>query len=777
MYTPKPNLVVRFFIAMMATMLFSSTSGATNDEDRLAILELTLNEMQRGDVLVILRGKDILVHVDALHAAGLIDVHGRVEKVAGKRFISLASVTPALRFSFNEETQKLQVTAAGEMFGKTTIDLTHRRPVDIEYRTDASAFINYSWTLKNFYEPSGFAEGGLSIGGALLSSTVFGSMQTGVVRGLTNLIYDERKYLARITLGDTFVSGGELASGQFIGGFSISKNFGIDPYYIRQPSMGYTGTALTPSTLDVWVNGTRLQSTPIAPGPFQVQNLPVTVGTGDIRYVLRDVFGQEHAVDTRYSMVANQLKKGTSEYTYALGFRRFEMGTESFDYRQLMALGTHRLGVTDKLTMGARLEGRADLMSGGASAQFILPFGHASISAAASRGTSSAGFAVVGRIGYRTRRVVAMAMVQGTSPHYATAGLEPTADRNLIEARVSAAIAPWQRLSLSTDTMLAIPRDIPAYVRFGASLNLIIVKRFLFVASTHGVINSDRVPGAEVSGMLTYAFDNGVIASSGARTTQTTPEAFATVNKPLTQVIDSGFRASGTLGAQSRGEIAVESQGTQGRFMASLSGDGTGANAMFQASGAIVAVKGAGIFVTRPLQNGFAVIQVPGIRGVTGYLENQEMGQTDEDGNLLIPNLLSYYGSRISVNPADFPLDVQVPQTERIVSPPLRGGALIRFPAKHMHLYRGHARIDKQGQRIIPSYGEIEVSRAKEVHNSPLGKNGEFELPDLSAGHYQGKITYSNGVCAFDFEATAGTSIVVEIGTIVCTMKREGEGQ
>jgi outer membrane usher protein len=774
MYTHKRSPPLPVVLVTVLLMFLGSTSVAAAEKDRLAILEWTLNEVHHGDVVVVIRDRDLLIHVDALHAAGVVDVHGRVEKISGKRFVSLSSITPKLDFSFNEDAQTLKVTAKPELFEATIIDLGPGKPNQIEHRTDASAFLNYSWTLENFEKSSGFAEGGLSLNGVLLSSTVFASMQSGFVRGLSNLTYDNRKHLVRVTLGDTFVSSGELGSGQFIGGIGISKNFTIDPYYVRVPSMGYNGTALTPSNLDIWVNGTRVRTMPIAPGPFQTQNLPVMAGTGNVRYVLRDAFGQEHAVDTRYSVVSNQLKKGTSEYTYGLGFRRVNMGVESFDYQQLMGLGMHRVGVTDRVTVGLRLEANAEMASGGLSAQFTLPFGHASVAIAASGGSESLGIAGVARIGYWSRKFIAMAMVQGTSAQYTTASLAANDDRNLLEARFTASIAPWRRVSLSADTMLAVPRDLPLYFRFGTSLNLTLRQGLQFLVNAHGVRSRDEQGGAEISGMLTYAFDKGFVASAGARTTASTPEAFAAVSRPLMQFVDSGFRASGVLGDHPRGELAVESQGTQGRFMATLTGDQqTGPRTTFQASGAIVALKGAGVFLTRPVYNGFAVLEVPKVRGVRGYLENQEVGQTDENGYLVLPNVLSYYGSRIRMTGEDLPLDMQVDDHERIISPPLRGGALVQFSVKRMRLYRGFARIEKAGAQIIPSYGEIQVSRGKDVVTSPLGKEGEFELPDLTVGDYQAKIIYGEGTCSFDFTAKESSSVVTDVGTIVCVSRKE----
>lgn len=762
-------------VALAGFMLAGSAQADVAPENRLAILDLTLNEVRRGDIVVVFRGNDVFVSVDDLHAAGLIDVHGRIEKIKDKRFVSLASITPHVHFNVDERASSLRLDAAPEMFGSTVIDLRPAKPQNIEYHTDAAAFINYSWTLKDFVHSSGFVETGLSLQGALLTNTIFGSEKTGIVRGISNIIYDDRKHLTRFTFGDAFVSSGELGAGQFIGGVSISRNFGIDPYFVRQPSLGYSGSALTPSTLDVYVNGTRVRSTAVAPGQFQVQNLPVTMGSGNVRYVLRDAFGDEHAVDTRYSLVANQLGKNMSEYTYALGLARHEMGVESFDYRQFVGLAHHRLGLTDKLTLGMRVEGRPDLASGGATLQMVFPLGHASLSGAASGGRNGNGVAGVARFGIWTRKFMAMAMVQGTSARYSTASLEPTDDRNLLDARFTMTVAPTTRFSFSTDTSLMVPRDLPWQFRLGAATNVRLAKRMQFQLAAHAVWSPERDISGEAFGMLTYAFDNGLITSTGGRVSNASREAFVNVSKPMRHLIDTGFRASGTYGPQPRGDATVEMQGTQGRFLASVLGDEQGAHTTFQASGAIVAVKGAGIFATRPVQNGFAVLQVPGVKGVRGYLENQEIGKTDENGNLIIPNVMSYYGSRMRVTAQDIPLDQQVDANERIVSPPLRGGALVRFAIKRLRLYRGQARIQQGDKTVIPSYGEIEVVKGSEVQSSPLNKNADFELPDLEAGRYRAKITYAEGTCSFDFDAVDGQTVVINMGTLMCPVKSEEE--
>ena len=42
------------------------------------------------------------------------------------------------------------------------------------------------------------------------------------------------------------------------------------------------------------------------------------------------------------------------------------------------------------------------------------------------------------------------------------------------------------------------------------------------------------------------------------------------------------------------------------------------------------------------MEQSFALVRVPGVSHVRAFMSNQEVGQTDGHGNLLVPNLLPY---------------------------------------------------------------------------------------------------------------------------------------
>ena len=58
-----------------------------------------------------------------------------------------------------------------------------------------------------------------------------------------------------------------------------------------------------------------------------------------------------------YYLALGTLAKGLQDYSYNIGFIRQNYGTESWDYGQPSLLFRHRLGVTNWLTVGARVEG------------------------------------------------------------------------------------------------------------------------------------------------------------------------------------------------------------------------------------------------------------------------------------------------------------------------------------------------------------------------------------------------------------------------------------
>ena len=55
--------------------------------------------------------------------------------------------------------------------------------------------------------------------------------------------------------GDAIVSDSSLGGSAILAGLSVSRDYSLDPYFVRGPMPRTQGFALTPSTVDVYVNG------------------------------------------------------------------------------------------------------------------------------------------------------------------------------------------------------------------------------------------------------------------------------------------------------------------------------------------------------------------------------------------------------------------------------------------------------------------------------------------------------------------------------------------
>ena len=267
----------------------------------------------------------------------------------------------------DEQTVTLHLTVSPALLPPTVLNLRTDRPPGITYSQDTSAFLNYALNWSDFKRVDAFGEAGLSLAGTLLASSFSRTAEGAFIRGLTSLTLDERARLRRWVLGDHFASTGMLGGGAFLGGLSVSREFTLDPYLFRYPALGLSGALLTPSTVDLYVNGVLVRQEQLPPGPFALQNLPVVSGSGSTRLVIRDAFGREQEITTPYYFSTGLLAPGLSEYSYNLGFQRQHTGSTSGDYGPLTFLGRHRLGLNETLTAGVRFEGSTKLLSGGPS--------------------------------------------------------------------------------------------------------------------------------------------------------------------------------------------------------------------------------------------------------------------------------------------------------------------------------------------------------------------------------------------------------------------------
>lgn len=732
-----------------------------------ALLHLVINTVSKGEVVVVVLDDDVLIPQSVLDSSG---IHLRWHPGTSESgLLSLRSSEPEIRWVFDEEELELRLTVAPERFGAQSFDFRRTAPDGIEYADNASAYLNYAPRLVDGRRLDVFFEAGAASGGSSLYSSAWTTWENGFVRGLTNFTFDDPARMNRIVVGDSFVSTGPLGGAAFVGGITMTRSFELDPYLVRTPSFGFSDSVATPSTLEVYVNDSLVKREAIAPGPFQLTNLNVPAGAGATRYVIRDAFGNEQQVSSSYYMPEGLLAPGLSDYAYSVGMRRAKLGTENFDYGASPAmLLRHRIGITPMLTIGARAEAAADVASAGPSVTVGSLLGQ--FDAAVSGSAAKEGPGMAGSLAHAffTRQAGITTMLRWASDKYSTLGTSALDDRDNFQAALSGSVALSRDVSASLQQIVAKSRDFGLSHRVRVRSNVRLHREFSVFANASRWASEHAQPHVEAFVGLSWAPGSSVHASATARVTSDGHEALVDVSKPLPTGTGYGFRTSAAVGATTRLHALGQAQGPYGRYQVSYDRIGDEDHTVLEAAGSIVAVEGAGVFLSRPIRHSFAVIDVPDAANVRGYLQNREVGTTSSTGKLFVPDLLPYYGNRIGIADVDLPVDAMIDSTERIVAPPYRGGAVVRFVARRSLFVRGRMVIQREGDVIVPAYGELFVENEERSETLPLGRQGEFELEDFPPGLYSLTIHHGTTACRVRIEVEESEGPVIDVGEVVC---------
>ncbi|GAC1340016.1 MAG: fimbrial biogenesis outer membrane usher protein [Myxococcales bacterium] len=741
--------------------------------DQPALLDLFVNGVAKQVVFSLVRPDDVLVDRRDLLAAGIPAEDEPVQRVGGRTLVSLRGLSTKLGYTVDDRDLSLHLTLAPRYLGRALFDLSPSpRPPNIDLRSDTSVFFNYAVQGRSGLGVSGFLETGASHRNWLLGSSGSRLTNGSFVRGLTSAAYDDVPNLRRFTLGDDVVNGlGPLGGSVLLGGFSVGREFSLDPYLLHAPLPHAQGFALTPSTLDVYVDGQLVRQQAVAPGSFELANLPASTGAGVIRTVLRDAFGRTQDLSTRYYFSSGLLSRGTSDYAVQLGARRNAFGTDSFGYGPAVLLARDRVGLTDEITVGGRLEALGgDVFSGGPSATLALPAGELELSAALSRDGNAPGGGASAGYRFTSRMVSAGALVRMQSPRYATASLRAATDRPTFFTDAFASVPLGRRLSATLEYVAQRSRDLGFNDRLSARGDLQLGRGVSLSMSA----DRARPPGAAAElgflVMLSWAYGERSTADAyGSRHGRTTG-AGAGAQQGLPAGEGAGYRVRTERGELGDSALAqVQYQGPYGRYEAGVERLFGSTVASASVAGGLVAV-GGNLFLSRSVDQGFAVVDTGGVEGVRGYSNNQPIGRTDGRGLLLIPSLLPYYGNRIAIQGTDVPIEYAIGSTEQLVAPSLRGGALVRFALKRVRTVTGRVLMARPGgPPAPPAFGTLQVPGQTGSLPSPIGAGGEFYLEDLPAGNHPAEVRSETGACAVELRIPADGPAMLDLGELRCS--------
>ncbi len=209
--------------------------------------------------------------------------------------------------------------------------------------------------------------------GTTLLTNNFALRDGNSVRLMSSLQTDIPQTMKTLRLGDTVNNTGAWGLGVLFAGVQYGTNFAVRPDFIAQSMPGLAGNAVLPSTVDVYVNNVLRARQEVPAGPFNIQNLPLVNGQGNMQVVVRDVLGREQVITQAFMASPSLLREGLVQESYEVGALRRNYGLTSNDYGDAFASATWRKGMSSQWSSELRTEVQPQTTTLGFSNAVMLP--------------------------------------------------------------------------------------------------------------------------------------------------------------------------------------------------------------------------------------------------------------------------------------------------------------------------------------------------------------------------------------------------------------------
>ena len=758
----------------MALLLAEAQAGMPAQD--VLVLEALVNGQRSGVVFVLIDAGALAVEETALKRWGVAIPQGPVREAGGRRFVPVAGL-PGARASIDEPTQQLLLDLPPLLFPGVVVSFEgSASPVPAVPAW--AAFFNYdlfAFASRSDSYGAGLFEIGTSgpYGAGLVTvsantSEQFGGGSRGAVLLDAAWRYDDPSGMRTLTLGTAISRTGAWGRSLRFAGVQYGTNFALQPNLITYPLQAFSGTAIVPSTVDVFVNGSRVGAQAVPPGPFTITDVPVVTGSGDVQLVVRDAFGQQQVISQPFYASRQLLKPGLDDFTLSVGAKRRDYGIESFGDDGGYASGYWRRGLADTVTFEVAGEADHDVQALGAAIDFVPGrYGVVSLGAAGSRDGDGTGY--LGLAGYQ---------YQGPRFNFGVRSVWASADfrvpaedgagrlqRSTVASTaysfgpVGTVAIAWadQRYRSEPDTsMLAITYSASLTSR--AFLNL-------SVSRSHGSVSQTAAFASLVVALddrTSASFDvNATSRDAGTRTV-----VGATLQRSLPIGEGWGYRVRAASDRQY--QVGGAYAGPYGRYGIEVAGFEGDAAARASIAGGIGTLGGV-VFASRPILDSFGLVRIEGVEGVDVYQNGSLAGQTDGDGALVLTRLNPYMENRIAIDDKRVPIDIALNAREQRVAPAYRSGVIVDFGARRLPNALVEVRLP--GGEPLPPGAEVRRLGGGAVYL--VGFDGEVFIPDLSFGATY-VAQWPGERCEFAVPAAAAPlAAMPRLGPITCAARRE----
>jgi outer membrane usher protein len=769
---------MRCAIALLATIVLAGhTAAASAGPYAPSILEIKVNDQATGPTLIVRRDAsgDLLIREGDLAQLRLRIPSTGAITIDGQPYHRFDASSGA-EVAYDDTTQSVRLTLPPSAFVGTVTATSSADPLPVT-PAQLGAFVNYDLygeKIDSQTSVSGYFEAGVFGHLGVLTSTLIaqevsnnqntqrGTHDGSAVRLDSTWRLDLPERMETLRVGDSISTAGAWGRAARFGGIQFGTNFSTQPTMITMPLLSTHGEAVVQSTVDVFVNGQRVATEDIPPGPFTIDRVPPVSGAGQLQVIVTDAFGRQQVLSQPYYSGRSLLAPGLNEYSVELGAIREDYATNSNSYGNAVAVATFRRGFTDRFTAEVHAEAQQHGASalGFDTAMQAGILGIVSLTGAAG-GDGSLGW--LGGVGFERngQHLSLFARTRYTSSDFAQLGTQDQEERP--KQRTFAGLGFNFGSAGNTQLTYGIQSNWSGPSSSALGLSHSVTLGNLGYLS----LIASRTTGYESA---TSLFLGWTLPLAGRRTASVSMEyapddsdqdafhAVAALQQSLPPGNGSAYYLS--VSSQQDAQANYSYQGSAGlvgvQYARRNEQDGWRVNA----SGGL-GITDAGVMPARRLDESFAVVKLADYAGLPVYLENQPVGITDSQGRVLLGSLRAYEGNTVSIDPRDLPLDASLARTSMTVTPAWRSGPVVRFPI--VRATAATLRLMQSDGAAVPAGATVRTPREQ----ASVALAGLVYLTDAE-GPQRASAEWNGHRCAFKFERPAQAGPQPDLGTIRC---------
>lgn len=762
--------------------------GASRAQGLDLYLDVTLNGANVGLAHFDYRDGELWANIAVLQQLGFIVAPGTANPVLLNSFANI-------KVDYNARMQSVNIVAPLSILNlNTTVlnTLDNRRTqassspgVLLNYNLYGSQTENSSTNLSAYTEVRAFNSHGVLSSTALTTGNRFSNSSAN--NGDKNRDWDSRTVRLDTSWSQSFpdklitVRAGDILTGALswtrstrLGGLQIGSNFDLQPYMTTTPLPSFFGSATLPSAVELYVDGLKQYSGDVPAGPFEINTAPSISGAGNAQLVLTDALGQSSTVNFSLYDTHRLLRPGLSDWSVELGAVRENYGIKSFDYgSDIAASGTWRYGVNNRFTAETHGEATKDLASAGIGGTWVLggPGGVLFASLAGSESQGESGTQYSGSYLWNNNRFNIGINTLGTNGNYRDVatqyGSTPIRQSNRFSTGYST--QSLGNFGVSYNEVDYAEEDTAQFASaywsksFGRHLSL--------SANYNHDLNNSAYNSATIG--ASFSLDRNVSLNSSLQHTDDRNDYVIDASQSAPSAGGLGWRAQTRHSIDnsidndnnSGGLAELNYLGRYGKVQAGVSSYDGNHSTFASGTGSLV-MMGGGLFATRQINDGFAVVSTDGIADVPVLLQNNVIGTTNKRGLLLISPLNAYQENKIGIDPMDLPADLHIDKVALEATPTDRAGTLVKFDITEAR--SASIILKDSNNEFIPLGSQVRLTSKKDIPSAIVGFDGEVYLDTLDEHNILEVITPSGDVCNVSFDYQKKGDGIPLIGPFIC---------